>query len=198
MTQKLTEAQVELAELELGPAMRALNDKQRQFVLNYVIAAGNTTQAAQLSGYGTTKDSSYQTGHRLLQDAKIKAAIKEDAERRLNNGAGIAAAGLMKIGLESTDEKNRIKALQTVLALAGINPIARHEHIHVHQTATAIEAEIRKMAGVLGMDADRLLGYDGDITEAIFEPVTDLPLPAPEEPEEWETAQVEAQPEEDW
>lgn len=194
MPQSTSPATEELAGLDLGPAMAALNEKQRLFVLNYALTGGNTTQAAVQSGYGGNPQSSYQTGHRLLQDPKIRAAIKEDAERRLNNGAGLAAAGLIQIGLTSLDEKNRIKAYTTVLSLAGINPVARHEHVHVHQTAASIESEIRKMAGILGLDAEKLLGYEeGDVIDAEF---VALPAPAEVEPEEWET--IPAPAEEEW
>lgn len=185
-------AKAELESLELGPKMQALTEMQRLFVLNYVSARGNATGAARASGYGKdspTKEQAdeacRQAGHRMIHDPKILGAMKEDAERRLNAGVAMAAEELVSLATASPDEKVRIKAALGVLALGGISPISRVEHIHSHQTTAAMTAEIEKMAKALGLDSRALLGYDPDqVQDAVFE-VVGLPAPA-EEREPWE------------
>lgn len=186
----MTEAEDELAGLDLGPHMQALTTKQRLFVLNYVMARGNATEAAFRSGYGAgDRENCRKIGSHLMQNPKILRGIKEDGERRLNAAAGLSAEVLVQL-LDSPKESVRQKAAEHILSLAGINPVTRHEHVHVHETNEAITAEIRKMAKQLGLDESKLLGYSPP-TDAEFTEVTILEEePAfmeddPEESIEW-------------
>ena len=58
-----------------GPAMLALTDRQRQFVICYIACNANATKGALMAGYA--KGSAHVQGCRLLKDDKIQAALAE-------------------------------------------------------------------------------------------------------------------------
>jgi len=65
---------------ELGPAMQALTEKQRKFVLSlYELPAGRgaLTRAAQRAGYGGKPNSVRQIAHALWNNEKVRRAFQE-------------------------------------------------------------------------------------------------------------------------
>lgn len=87
---------------ELGPAMRELNEMQRNFVRALVTGKpgyGALTRAYRLSGYQCVKASTQsKEAHKLSRNPKIIEAIVEEGKKYIR-GAGYAeaVAGLMHI-----------------------------------------------------------------------------------------------------
>ena len=97
MTQAVTELE---AGGQLGPAMRDLNPKQREFVRHYVAEVaikpfGAQTRAAKAAGY-TGKNVSNQA-YDLTQNEKVIAAIGEESKRLIRVGHPEAVAALFNI-----------------------------------------------------------------------------------------------------
>lgn len=103
---------------DLGPHMLALDERQRRFVVGYLGDAKDASKCAAAAGYSTTANGHRVQAHRLLHNPKVIAAIKEEAGRRLNGAAYIAAAGLAEIAADPT-HKDRYKASADILDRTG-------------------------------------------------------------------------------
>lgn len=179
----------------LGPAMRAIEAKQRAFVLAYVERADeNGTGAARAANYGGSSETPEQrqtaakvAAWRLLHDPKIQAAIKELAEDKFRIATFKATAVLMEIMNDPT-HKDRFRAAERVLAQNGMGVAIQVNHNHVHDLdEKGMIARIARLAKDQGLDPRRLLGTVGveyvdaefeDVTSAVGAELTALPAPA--------------------
>ncbi|CAB4132135.1 hypothetical protein UFOVP134_40 [uncultured Caudovirales phage] len=168
---------------DLGPAMRELNPSQRAFVFAVVECGGDYTRAAAAAGYGdkgkdqaTYVNTIRAAGSRLSRDKKVIAAMREEAERRLQASALMAVEQLKLMALDP-HSKHQYKAAVALLDRLGMAPIDRKEITVKHRmTDEQLKASIRDFADKMGLDPAKLLGHnravEANITEAEFEPVT--------------------------
>lgn len=155
-----------------GPAMAALNDRQKKFVLAMLeFGSLNHTRCALAAGYTGDDKTMRVTAHRLAHDDKVQAAIKEEARRRLNAGSLMAVSRLLQIADdEKTDKKDKLKAIEMILNRTGLPAQTEHkvEVTHVDTDMDAIE-RVKHLSKRLGLDATKLLGsvgvIDGEFTE---------------------------------
>src|SRR3954447_5752449 len=103
---------------ELGPAMLALDERRRKFVVAYIGDSRDATRCATAAGYGGTEGSLRVQAHRLMHSSKIIAAIKEEADKRLNSAAYIAGGGLTEIATDP-EHRDRQKACDSILDRTG-------------------------------------------------------------------------------
>lgn len=146
----------------LGPAMQALNPRQREFVghmLDLGSDIGAQSRAAVLAGYSTESANSLRvTAHRLAHDKKVLAAIKEEAERRMQSGAIMAASVIMEIAA-TPNHKDQLKAAERLLGQSGLAVATRHEiDIKDERGTQDLLARAAVLAKSLGMDPIKLLG----------------------------------------
>ena len=96
----------------LGPAMRALNERQRLFVCALAYFGGDQQEAYRAAGYQATTDASAQaSSSRLANSAPIVEAIKEEALRRLDSSSMLAVSTLVELASAKTsDNKVRLDA----------------------------------------------------------------------------------------
>jgi len=117
---------------ELGPAMLALDEKRRRFVVAYIGDSRDATRCARAAGYDGTHGALRVQSHRLMHSLKVIAAIKEEADRRLNSAAYIAVSGDRRLnsaayiavsGLADIaadcDHRDRQKACDSILDRTG-------------------------------------------------------------------------------
>lgn len=181
----MTTVVLEIDEGSLGPCMRALNEKQRAFVYALVETGGNASQAAAAAGYGFDSDTPEKRsaacrtrGYQLSHDDKVLAAIKEEAQKRLNSGALIATSALLEI-VQDPAHKSRLRAIEVLLDRAGL-VVNRDVNInvnHTHKTDADQIERITSLAQGLGLDPRQLLGQAGVIVDAEFKV---LPAPSAE------------------
>lgn len=174
---------MEFTEGDLGPHMRGLTDRQRAFVFSLVETGGNYSQAAKAAGYGAdcaTEDKRASAcrarGHQLAHDPKVLAAIKEEAQKRLNSGALIAASALLEI-VEDPKHKSRLKAIEMLLDRSGL--IVKQEstlNVNVSTTDAGNIARIRELSAKLGLDPKQLLGHAGVTVDADFTVIETAPV----------------------
>lgn len=166
------------AEYKLGPAMKALNEKQRAFVVALIECGGmNYTRAALAAGYGNGKsECAAVTANRLAHDDTILEAIHEEAHRRLRSGSIMSVQTLLDIANDATAEnKDRLKAVEMILNRAGMPAMTEH-HVHVKHTdntEVAMIARIKLLAEKQGLDPAKLLGSAGVTIDAEFKEVKD-------------------------
>ena len=149
---------------ELGPAMRDLNPKQREFVRYYVAEAaikpfGAQTRAAKAAGY-TGKNVSNQA-YDLTQNEKVIAAIGEESKRLIRVGHPEAVAALFNL-IRDPSHKGQERA---VLALVDrIEPATSHHSVHVtHRTEDPDRQALEELKALrkLGTSRQKLLELYG-------------------------------------
>lgn len=147
---------------EFGPAMSALDDRQRAFVLA-LLEMGNENhgKAAKLAGYGneaSTPNYLYMQGHRVANNPKVREAMAEEARRRLDGNAWVAIGVVAEIMTnEKAANKDRLKAAEIVLNRTGFH--AKTETLVKVEDVTT-EAQIQRvlnMTKVLGLDPKPML-----------------------------------------
>ena len=115
--------------MTFGPAMSALNDRQRAFVVALNNAGGkNATEAARSAGYADDGGASIRNhGNWLLHNPNIQAAIVEDARARI---AGDLHATLDIIDdiANNPQHKDRLAAAKVKLHHAGMVEITKVQH----------------------------------------------------------------------
>lgn len=161
---------------EYGPAMSALNERQRAFVMSMIETPGCTNaEAARRAGYSDVSDGAKVRGFYLAHSPAVQAAIREEAGKRLNAASLMAAGVLMKLlGDDDVEPKDRIKAAGMLLDRSGFGAA---QTINVNKTTTdrtgkAIMERIAALSQKLGVDAGKLLGPSNG-TDKINMPVVE-------------------------
>lgn len=154
---------------ELGPAMQALSERQRAFVIAMLEHPGiSQTRAAELAGYQNSEGGMRVQGHILAHHPKVQAAIREETGKRLNSLSLLAANVMADVMLsEDAPLKEKLKAAAAVLDRTGF---AAAQNINVNKTITdhsgqAIMSRIRALAEKHGLDPQRLLGGPKPVVE---------------------------------
>lgn len=155
----------------MGPAMRALDERQRAFVLAVLQYPTATRQKwTRIAGYGTEGSSSLYhrvQGHRLMSSRRIQAAIKEETDNRVKLGGAIGIAGLIAM---ASDPKHRhyLKACESLADRAGFSAVQKVDvkHEHTDLTGDAVRKEIARLAAKVGIEPQKLLG--GSVIEGEF------------------------------
>lgn len=160
---------------DFGPAMAALSERQRSFVMALIEFPGITqAEAARRAGYSDVADGAKVRGHYLAHNPAVQAAIREEAGKRLNSSSLMAANTLLAILTdEGVDAKDRIKAAGMLLDRSGFGAA---QTINVNKTTTdrtgkAIMERIAALSQKLGVDANRLLGPAPPVVEVEFSEV---------------------------
>lgn len=135
---------------DLGPAMRALTEKQRGFVIAMFetdLENPKYTDFARRAGYTGNDEGIRVTAHRLAHSEKIQAAIKEEADRRSTAFLPRALSRLHKI-TNDPFHKDTLAAAKHAAAIAGVAPKTTHVIEHVHDRASLI-SEIQGALAIL-------------------------------------------------
>lgn len=144
---------------ELGPAMKALNERQRAFVRHLVTGKpgyGSLTQAARRAGYG--RDSKPATlgkhAHDLSQNPKIIAAINEEAKKVIRGiGHAEAAAAVMNM-IRDPSHRDHARAVDMVLSRA--DPVISKQSIDVVHRHLDLDREaLEELKALRRLDTSR-------------------------------------------
>jgi hypothetical protein len=161
---------------EYGPAMSALNARQRAFVMAMIEFPGITqAKAAEMAGYVNSPVGLRVHGHYCAHSPAVQEAMREEAGKRLNSASLMAANVLLQ--LLTDDEvaaKDRIKAAGMLLDRSGFGAA---QTINVNKTVTdrsgaGMLDRIRALASGLGLDPVKLLGGNA-VVDAEFSEVPD-------------------------
>jgi hypothetical protein len=133
-------AQLELLEVQDGPAMKALpTDRHRAFVRAlYQVKPGFGAQskAAKLSGWGqplSSPASMATIASRLAHDERVLAAIREEDEKRIRSSAPRAISALSAL-VENPKHKDHARGIAMVLDR--VHPVETTHHVKVEHDAT--------------------------------------------------------------
>jgi len=128
-----------------GPAMLALSEQQRRFVLAWIAdgGKGKAAKAAAAAGYSTKSEANKVRAWHLLRNPKIEAAIREEAQRHF--GTTIAVKAMLRLGelVENDDPKVSASAIDSVLDRVG--PSRHHtQDVRVEKVDARGTAELLK------------------------------------------------------
>ena len=154
----------------LGPAMRALNARQRAFVFALFEenpGHGALAAAARRAGYGNPDGSSTARtmatiASRLADDERVQAAITEITKKRIRREGPAAVAAINEI-VSNPGHKDRLRAATTILER--IDPVETKHKIEVTHKADHTKSALEHLEYLLrlGTSEEALLAEFGPI-----------------------------------
>lgn len=146
-----------------GPAMAALTEKQRRFVLAMASDPfGNAKRWAIAAGYSDVKDGAKVRGHFLVHDPRIEAAVMEVARGTINAVGPILAVSVMLRAAANKKHPKHLRAAEMIANRVGLHETTEHvvNVNHSDRTGAALAKRIQEFAGMLGLDPAALLGVN--------------------------------------
>lgn len=145
--------------MELGPAMAALTEKQRKFVLAMVAEPfASRAKWARMAGYSDASEAAKVTAHYLMHNPKIEAATLEVSQGLLSTvGPVVAAAGLLRIA-QNPRHKHHGRALEALANRVGLPEVKELRVKKVGESAEEKFERIKRLAALLGIDPAGLIG----------------------------------------
>jgi hypothetical protein len=147
---------------ELGPAMQALTEKQRKFVLSlYELPAGRgaLTRAARRAGYGGKPNSLRQIAHALWNNEKVRRAFQEVGYRYIGTTA-VAAIQAARELIFQPEHPDHLKACRMFIDRGWPLETLSKQQIDVTHTQR-VELDPRQMlrlAEELNVPLEKLMG----------------------------------------
>ena len=142
---------------ELGPAMKALNERHREFVRHLVtgpVGHGRLTRAYKLAGYKSAKASTLsKEAHALSRDERVIAAIAEELKKvlRIGHPEIVAAAFNLVRSPEHRDHGRAVFGL-----LDRLDPVQTKHSIDVtHRTIDPDQEALEEMRAARKLGATR-------------------------------------------
>ena len=169
---------------KFGPAMKALSERHRKFVIDFLANGGrNASEAYRQAGYTSSNtDTIKANAWRLLHDPRTQAAILEETKKRVTGSGPFAIETLIQmLDSPSITAKDRIRCAELLLNRGGFHAQTEHKVSVEHTLNTSELADkIKTLSAELGLDADRFLGDQ-----------TMIALPPPEIEADFETVEAE-------
>jgi hypothetical protein len=153
-------------ELDFGPRMQVLADRERKFVVEYLRNGGNGRQAAIDAGYSNAADGAKVQAHRMLHNNRVLDALDEHGRRAFRSLLAPTLAAAKAI-LDAPDHPGHERMVQSLLSRLGYGERAAVD-VHVsgevilNHTDAAI-ADLRQMLA-LGIPEEKLeeiFGHSG-------------------------------------
>lgn len=154
-----------------GPAMLALNERQRAFVVAlYQVPQNRNTRinAARLAGYGTAMSNNKSLGviaGRLIHDERIQAAIEEHGRAQMPALYPLAISSLRDLLHDKTHKGHERAVMGVIEKMAPIELHHLHQHEHRHRVdhdAEAVDAlRFLKQMGMPQEGLIRMFGVNG-------------------------------------
>jgi hypothetical protein len=146
---------------QYGPAMLALTEKQRRFVLAMASDPfGNPTKWARAAGYSDVGEGAKVRGFEAMHNPAVEEAVLEYARGQLNTlGPILATYGMLRIARNPRHPKH-VKALEMLANRVGMHETTEHRVIvnHTDKTGETVMERIKAAAEKLGVDPSALLG----------------------------------------
>jgi phage terminase small subunit len=152
-----------------GPAMAALDDRRRAFVLAmYEVPRGfgAATAAARMAGFGTAQSSALSMAvkaSKLMHDPRVVEALQEEDKRRIKACAPRAIRALEML-VEDPTHKGHERALTEILAR--VHPIETRHTVDVvhhldHDAEAVAQLRMLKSLGVVQEKLVDIFGFSG-------------------------------------
>jgi phage terminase small subunit len=155
----------EIDETSLGPAMRALTEKQRRFVLELQAGPagyGAAVRAIRAAGYRSGSNTALRVeAHRVLHNPKVQEALREVGGKVIRAEAFEAIRTTAAIA-RNPKHKDCLKANLALMDRGGFAPETTHHvevahsHKHAIEATPAVLERIRQLALAAGLNPQAL------------------------------------------
>lgn len=167
-------------EVELGPKMLALTERERKFVWFYLLGLSengraNATEAARQAGYadpGRESSAIRVRSHALMHSDRVRGALREVAERHFE-GLVLESVLAAQALIANPKHRDHARMVTSVLSSLGFGEVSRvrvEGEIKISHTDAAVE-DLRRLKA-LGVPREKLLevfGFSGlDRYEALL------------------------------
>jgi phage terminase small subunit len=146
----------------LGPAMSALTERQRAFVVTFIeFPTLSHVECARRAGYPDNGENAKVVAHRLLTSERVLKALNEELDKRFRRDAVLGRSVLLEIA-QDKEHPQRLKAAEALLNRGGFG-VLHEQRIRVEHSDMSSEAmieRIRALAHSLGLDAAALVGFN--------------------------------------
>ena len=182
-------------ESAFGPAMKALTDMQRRFVIAMLDNGGrNATKCAAAAGYSQASRGALTVkAHELSHNERVLAAMHEEAWKRMRSFGLMAVSNLAQIADDPTNPQ-QLKACLGILDRVGLHAVTEHKIVKEDRTDQAMVNRILVLSKALKIDPKELLGTTGITIDADFKVING----GTKEMKMIETQLAESPPLEDW
>jgi hypothetical protein len=151
-----------------GPAMSALSERQRKFVL--AMASDPYASAAswaRAAGYSNANAACRTRAFELLRDPRVEAATFEVARAVMATVGPVLATHVLMRTAANPDHPMQVKAAELIANRTGFSEKQQIEVTHRDLTGEALIARLRALAERNGLDAEKLLGVKADFPKLI-------------------------------
>jgi phage terminase small subunit len=159
---------MDFAEIELGPRMQALPERERKFVWFYLTNEGppNGAQAARDAGYSDSSEGAKVRAHALLHRERVILALEEVGKQAFRGLLGPAVKAAAQL-IQNEKHADHSKAVFTTLARLGLGEKSSVDvnvsgEVSVNHTDAALN-DLRTLLG-LGVAREKLIeifGFSG-------------------------------------
>ena len=163
--------------MNLGPAMAALNPRQRAFVMALNNAGGsNASEAARAAGYLDSGSGAIKVqAHLLLHNPAIRAALVEDTHARF--GGKVGKLNTLLEGIAETPGPQQLAAVKMMLHHVGLQEkqVVEHNHTVTLTLAQKIE-KVNQLRAAQGKELIALPAttvVEPSVTDAEFTEIED-------------------------
>lgn len=194
--------QIRVPEDGLGPAMLALPQSMRAYVVARVFHGLNRSKAAKAAGYSADDPDVAKTqGYRLEHNEGIQAAIAEESRKLMRAEGPNSIRTLIEIRDNKKNEpKDRARAAIEILNRCGLGAVSESHVTVTHQMSEEqLDRRILELARELGLpevEARKMLVAPDRVIEGEFEEVKPPPTPEEQRLKERRTQLRHASPEE--
>jgi hypothetical protein len=156
---------MDFSEVELGPRMQALPERERKFVWYYLTNEGppNGAQAARDAGYSDIAEGAKVRAHALLHRERVIQALEEVGKKAFRGLLGPAVKAAAQL-IQNEKHADHSKAVFTTLARLGLGEKSTVDvnvggELTVNHTDSAL-ADLRTLIG-LGVAEEKLVEIFG-------------------------------------
>ena len=159
---------MDFSEIELGPRMSALSERERKFVWFYVTNEGppNGAQAARDAGYSDHLEAAKVQASRLMHKERVLLALEEVGKKAFRGLLGPAVKAAAQL-IQSEKHPDHSKAVFTTLARLGLGEkssvdVNVNGEVQVNHTDSALN-DLRTLIS-LGVAREKLIevfGFSG-------------------------------------
>lgn len=149
---------------QYGPAMAALTEMQRKFVIAMVNDPfASATKWALAAGYSDHKDGAKVRAHEVIHNPKVEAAALEVGRLMLTTAGPVVAAAALLRAARNPKHPHHIKAAELIMNRVGLHEVKELRVEHREEPVEVKAEKIKALCRMLRVDPATLLGAEPEM-----------------------------------